>query len=174
MPQAIKHFNGTATSGSATIYTCPASTIAILLPSIVVNQSSTFKGATFAWNSSSVAADTQGNLRFYAYSDTHDLAHVSTIDKYNVLITVPDSNNANSVTYYSPNYTTSLSTSNGAGLFANAASADSNPISPDGSTGKNHCTGPWVMSAGHKLSYSLHSSGVTMQYNFLILEEAAG
>jgi hypothetical protein len=179
MPQAIKHFNATLTnSSSGTVYTCPADTIAIVIPTITVNQNATNAQTTFSWNSSTAAASFSGNLSFHYYSDSADMAHVSAIDKYNILVTVPDSNNANSKTLFAASYTTSLDTVSIASHMANGLSADYNPITPSG-VGKSssntpgvHATGPWVMSAGHVLSYYLNGNQSTT-YNFLILEEAA-
>ena len=177
MPQAIKHFNAIATGqASATVYTCPASTIAIVIPTITVNQS-TSDYSTFSWNSSSAATQTAGNLSFYGFGDSNDYAHVSAIDKYNVLVTVPDDNHVSSITYFSASYTTL--TGNPATRFANGTSADSNPITPTGGGRLGsvyvpavHSTGPWVMSAGHVLSYYT-DNGTAISYNFLVLEEAA-
>lgn len=178
MPQAVKHFTGTANGqASATVYTCPASTIAIVIPTISVNAGSN-DYITFGWNSSSAATQYGGNLSFYAYNDSNDQAHVSAIDKYNVLVTIPEDNNASAITYFSASYTGNLA-GNNAVEFENGASADTNPITPTGGgrlgstyTPAVHSTGPWVMSAGHVLSYYV-DSGSYISYNFLILEEAA-
>lgn len=177
MPQAIKHFNATATGlASATVYTCPASTIAIVIPTITVNGGAG-DYSTFSWNSSSAATQTVGNLSFYGFGDSNDYAHVSAIDKYNVLVTVPDDNSASSITYFSASRAP-MAGNNAVG-FNNGASADTNPITPTGGGRLGsvyvpavHSTGPWVMSAGHVLSYYI-DNGTAISYSFLVLEEAA-
>jgi len=178
MPQAIKHYTGTATGNSnATVYTCPASTIAIVLPTITVNQGAS-DYATFSWNSDSAAGQTVGNLSFYSYGDANDRANVSAVDKYNVLVTVPDGNSSNAITYFSATRTTLTGATANSSAFTNDGAADTNPITPSGlgDSSSNspgvHATGPWVMSAGNVLSYYI-DSGVYISYNFLILEEAA-
>ena len=173
MPQAIKHYTGTASGlTTTTVYTCPASTIAIVVPTITVRHSATAKYTTFGWNSSSAAGQQQGNLSFYYYSGSDDYANVSAMDKYNVLATVPEHNDASAKTYFSASYAT-LTTSNTVTVFSPSNLTKRNPIAPDGQSGGCvHATGPWVMSAGHVLSYHTDVS-TFLTYNFLIIEEAA-
>jgi len=173
MPQAVKHYTGTASGlTTTTVYTCPASTIAIVVPTITVRHGATGKYTTFGWNSSSAATQVGGNLSFYYYSGTPDYVNVSAIDKYNVLATVPKNTDANSKTYFSASYTT-LTNSNTATVFSSSGLTANNPIAPDGQSGGSvHATGPWVMSAGHVLSYHTDVS-TFLTYNFLIIEEAA-
>lgn len=179
MPQAIKHFNATLTnSTSDTVYTCPADTIAIVIPTITVCHNANSVQTTFSWNSSTAAGDFTGNLSFYYYNGANDLAHVSSLDKYTVLATVPDSNDTNAFTYFSASHTSSLNVSSVGAAFGNGQSDHSNAVTPIGSSRTSsfvpsvHSTGPWVMSAGHVLSYYLNGNQSTT-YNFLILEEAA-
>jgi hypothetical protein len=171
MPQAIKHFNAVLTnSTTGTVYTCPADTIAIVIPTITVNHNANSVQTTFSWNSSTAAGSFTGNLSFYYYATANDQAHVSAIDKYNVLVTVPNSNNASASTYFSASHTSNLDSSSVASSFGNGLSADTNPIHT--ADDHVHSTGPWVMSAGHVLSYYLNGNQSTT-YNFLIIEEAA-
>ena len=64
MPQAIKRFSGLVASSTSTVYTCPTSTIAIVMPSINVGSAGSQGNTTIGWNSSSTCTNATGNLMF--------------------------------------------------------------------------------------------------------------
>jgi len=184
MPQAIKHYNGYLSGGSdnASIYTCPANTIAIVLPSLVIMSDGSNANVTIGWNSSTSVATDTGNLKF-AGVDANKPYLVSHASKYDVM--VPVRGNDDSLTYFSPNHTANLT--NGFYAFKSLQSTGSNSYQSESAPGfwasnqegngdniklRWFHTGAWVMSATHKLGINTDSQG-SIQYNFLILEEAA-
>jgi hypothetical protein len=182
MPQAIKHYTGQLTSGSNTsVYTCPASTIAIVMPSIHIGPTGSGT-TTFSWNSSSNVGSSTGNLSFTAM-DSQISYLISCTDKYDVQIPVrPDTT---SYVHYSPYYTsnitqyyaafkqlTNTSAQNNAQAYGMHAPRTNSTSGTDGYWMlKNFHTGPWVMSAGHK--FGVYTTGAYVHWNLLILEEAA-
>lgn len=187
MPQAIKHYTGSVTSGTVNtaIYTCPASTISILLPSITITSSSTTAVVTIGWNSSTSVAATTGNLTFTGI-DSDAPYIISHTSKYDVQVPVRFS--ANSYTHYSAAHTSSLTSYLASWKGIQNLSTPHNQESAYGtwvqakqqatSGGDAHIalhdfrTGAWVMSAGHKLGIYTNSTG-HVRYNFLVLEETA-
>lgn len=181
MPQAIYQYNGLHTSSTTTVYTCPADTISIVVPSITVGSSGN-GNATIGWNSSTVVAQNTGNLAWSGldYGMTY---LVAALDKYNIRVAVNSSNQ--SYVYFSPNHTTNI---NQAYYALNMPQGTSGPTqnpfvtgeyTPNTNTtsgtdsyyaGRYFHTGPWTMSASDKLTIRAQSAFV--QYNFLIIEEA--
>lgn len=184
MPQAIKRFSGLVTSGTTTVYTCPSSTIAIVLPSINCgNTGSSNTDVTIGWNSSTTASNGTGNLMFqdFEYSRGYLVSYTS---KYDVQIPVRGSTAAR--TWYSPHFTSNVDQP----YFAFGALTDSGHLDDNNSAYGEYVpnqgnqasgqdayyylrsfrTGAWHMGAGHKLSINVSNSYV--HYCFLIIEEA--
>lgn len=191
MAQAIKQFNGTTygpvSVAYTTVYTCPSDTVAIVLPNCMFIP--TYSGGTGAlgYNSSSVS-DTYsdyGNFLInggdvdFPYQITHD-------DKHRVRIGLMNQNTDSNM-YYSPNWTTNI-TSNTYALKENREPWTNSTYGPHfaaivggqmgrspNSNGSIHAddlvAGTWVMGAGHKLTLSAQL--MRIQYSFLIIEEAA-
>lgn len=181
MPQAIKHFNGLHSSGTTTVYTCPTSTIAIIVPSVTIGSAGSGR-CTFGWNSSTNAAQTTGNL-MYRELDYGLTYLLSAVDKYHVQVAINTS--TQSYVHYSPNHTSSLDAAYyGLQMPYSNSGANANPkvtgyYTPNTNAtsgsdsywlARNFQTGPWAMSAGDKLT--IYSSSAFIQYNFLIIEEA--
>tara|TARA_R110002049_G_scaffold70706_1_gene182625 strand:- start:55 stop:495 length:441 start_codon:yes stop_codon:yes gene_type:complete len=137
---------------------------------------------TIGWNSSTSVGDGTGNLKFGGV-DANNPYLVSHASKYDVM--VPVRGTTDSITYFSPNHTGSLTD----GAYAFKSLQDTGSSSPysesapglwrgnqEGNSAniklKWFHTGAWVMSATHKLGINTSNSAYC-QYNFLILEEAA-
>lgn len=189
MPQAIKHFNGTVRGTTDNnIYTCPASTIAIVLPSISIMGSSTNGFVTIGWNSSTSVSNTQGNL-YFSGIDSDAPYLISHTSKYDVQVSVR-TGSTDSTTHYSPSFTTNLSSTQYAwNYFAGNSLTTSyqrasafgtwavlQPTSTNTTLGtaqlRDFRTGAWSMSAGHKLGIDAQNNSFA-HYSFLIIEEAA-
>ena len=186
MPQAIKHYTGSVTNTTSdSIYTCPASTISIVLPSITIASSSSNGIITIGWNSSTSVAATTGNITFTGI-DSDAPYMISYTSKYDVQVPVRFSQD--SLTYYSAAHTSSLTSSTNAwrGIqslsspyLKESAYSSWGAVQPASTSGgfsyislRHFHTGAWVMSAGHKLG--IHANNVAYaKYNFLVLEEAA-
>jgi hypothetical protein len=181
MPQAIKHFNGLASSSTTTVYTCPTDTIAIIVPAITIGSSGNGK-CCFGWNSSTNAAATTGNL-MYKDLDYGITYLVSAVDKYHVQVACNTS--TQSYVYFSPNHTSSIDAAyyslqmpySNSGANANPKVTGFYTPNTNATSGtdsywlaRNFQTGPWTMSASDKLTIFAQSAFV--QYNFLIIEEA--
>lgn len=196
MPQAIKQFNGlcdgSSTFQQTTVYTCPANTIAIVLPNCLFMATTSNGIATLGYNSSSVTHTTSpssgsGNYGVdgidvtYPYQITHD-------GKHNVKIAVQGHRTGSNM-YYTPNFaSTSLrSPYSGYAQLENWAASNTSlePVQGGWVAGSitrlnssnapffpnDFIVGTWNMGAGHKLSLAAQS--VRIQYSFLIIEEAA-
>lgn len=186
MPQAIKHYTGSVSNTTNTnIYTCPASTISIVLPSITITSSGSGGTVTIGWNSSTSVASTTGNISFTGI-DSDAPYIISHTSKYDVQVPVRFSQD--SLTYYSAahtsNITNSINSWRGIQSLSSPYHKESaygswNAAQPTATSGgfsyislRHFHTGAWVMSAGHKLGISSTNSAYT-KYNFLVLEEAA-
>lgn len=187
MPQAIKHYTGSVhNTTSDSIYTCPASTISIVLPSITITGSSSNGAITIGWNSSTSVASTTGNLAFTGI-DSDAPYIISHTSKYDVQ--VPVRYFQDSLTYYSAAHTAGV-TSGGIYSWRGMQSLTTPHVKESAfgtwiqarqqaTSGVDNYialhdfrTGAWVMSAGHKLGIYANNAAYA-KYNFLVLEEAA-
>lgn len=192
MPQAIKEFSGTVYQSSytqeASIYVCPADTIAIVLPNILFVPSTSGASGGVGWNSSSYSnyntSTGTGNIAItagdanYPYQISHDDKH-----KVRIGLMLADTN---SFFYYSPAFTTSLKNyaysmkeNQNNWLSSNAIfsaivgdAVVRGPSSNYAYYPSSFTAGTWCMGAGDRLS--LNSFALRIQYSFLIIEEPAG
>lgn len=191
MPQAIKQFRGLhGTSTTSTIYTCPANTIAIVLPNILVTPQGQGGGhGTIGYNSSSVCSSSSSNKTGnysitngepgYQYQITHD-------NPYGVKIAIGPHNNSTTQVYYSPSFTTNVHNNLYAmrtlnSYYGSTVTTQAGLVAGDGMyrgpsvnytlTPNDFWAGTWAMSAGHKLTMSTQYQ-LYFQYSFLIIEEA--
>ena len=143
MPQAVKNFAGN--SGSTTVYTCPADTVALVIPNITLTPTAQYYKHSICWNSSSVASASVYNIYMNDPPSSIDF-RIQAEGKYQSRFTYTGSTNV----YYR------------AGPTGTIITAPSNML-----------LGHWSMSAGHKLSLYTEAGG-DFTYSFLILEEVAG
>jgi hypothetical protein len=192
MPQAIKEFSGytegASNVGANTIYTCPANTVSLILPSF------TYKcngggGSTFAikWKGSASTGTSNGNLVFMDMSNGDGVSGVA-LSKYDIEIAIPQ-DYASRVLFtagpFSNNRTITTSPFMGGGsnvtnTYDQGLVRAGNTFGAPGSTTStynafgNFKTGPWTMGPGDVLSYTTGTTATLQhfQYTFLILEEA--
>ena len=196
MAQAIKEFSGIGKGAgfndfNSTIYTCPANTVAIVLPSIMSIASSNGARTAISWNSSSTAhwATNNGMGNIIINSDPFESMQISHTGKHAVKCATGVNDEAASGTTkirYSPAFVASglyntyylaMNEPSGsttsdkpirAGLVSNNMWSRSSgyPLAPN-----EFEMGTWVMGPGHKLHIHTGSSG-RANYSFLIIEEA--
>jgi len=164
MPKAIKHFSGTHNSGTGTIYTCPASTVAIIFPTLNLRTLYSSRNHSMSWNSSSDASETIYNINWRDVSNAQNYGLMS-LGKY-----------TNRMSWTTADEIYHRGDANGSDNAASLAykSGPSSQYSTNiGGNNFDLVLGPMVMSAGHKLSFFTELGG-NFSYSFLILEEEAG
>ncbi len=174
MPQAIKHFSGTPSDNQGTIYTCPANTIAMLIPSITMDSINGTRSMNLAWNrSSALTGDTQGNLRIVLPS-SNSLTVIAN-NKYDVEIGFP-ANTSSSVKFVADGNQNPEN-----GLYVNGSTTTATKTNAGAVSSstfdvyRSFKTGPWIMSSGDVLSYYINIHNyLKFSYSFLIIEEPAG
>ena len=157
MPQAIKYFSGTAVTGSTTVYTCPANTTALIIPTVSFSASS---GGSWclAYNTSSVASDSVYNIR------TEGQTWLTARDKYSSVISYGSGGGSIHKAHPDAEYML-ISDLPGYNSISSTTMATFDHTA--------YLVGPLAMGAGHKLSlYSSNGSEKT-GYSFTIIEEAA-
>ena len=162
MPQAIKHFSGTAVGQSTTtIYTCPANTVAFVIPSISFNSLNDY--TYMVYNSASLATSS-----YYNWSVVHQ-GLLTNYNKYlNIFSKVSVSNGATFKAHPDAEYTNDIVMP----FFTGVSNESIAQVRDQPQVGK--MAPAMIMGAGHKLSLFVQGSGNKTGYNFLILEEAAG
>ena len=158
MPQAIKHFSGTAVGQStSTIYTCPANTVAFVIPSISFNDRNAY--TYIVYNSASLATETYYN---WAVSNQ---ALLTNYNKYlNIYSRVSASNVASFKAHPDAEYTNDIVLP----FFTGVSNESVAQLKEKPQVGK--MAPAMIMGAGHKLSLYVQDSGNKTGYNFLILE----
>lgn len=198
MAQAIKQFSGTAYNFNgfyATIYTCPANTVAIVLPTILIVPAMTGNQAAIGWNSSNTCDHRnssgvnygRGNI-LYKSMVGYEPMMITHTDKHSVRMStgINQDTSLSPFWVYTPSFATNLWQSGHGQNEPNAGHPYDYAFKSGIVAGSNfrgastnyalqpmdQHIGTWSMSAGHKLSLSCSSSG-RIQYSFVIIEEAA-
>ena len=189
MPQAIKEFSGHVTSGNATVYTCPANTVSLILPSFTYFYKGSGDGDKFSikWKGSASTDREIGNLTFGDLGGNYSVSGVS-LSKYDIEVAIPQNYSVQAM--FTPGPCTTTRASNSAAYLgggSNLGNSYNSGLVKSGSTygtpGYNTSTynafnkfktGAWAMGPGDVLSYYLGSSSNTCEfsYTFLILEES--
>jgi hypothetical protein len=187
MPQAIKEFNGRATSGNATIYTCPADTVAILMPTwnhIHFGYSGSDR-FSLKWKGAATTSTEIGNLTF-EYGGGGKSVGMACLSKYDVELALPQDSdvrvifkagefNSTAATNNSPWFGSTNGGSRYQQGFVRGGVTTASSYSNDGTYNfyNQFKVGPMVMGPGDVLSYHLGASAsVGFSYSFLIIEEA--
>ncbi len=179
MPQAIKHFNGYYRSSSAsTVYTCPANTVALVVPTLTIVSAQANLQTAIKWNGSAITSLSMSNL-LIRHNQNNQSTAVTALSKYDIEIGYYS---GESQIYFQPGEPfTGIDSGNYAAYFGQTNDYQS------GRTSSSHAwevsgnprwtsfkTGHWAMSSGDVLSHLGNSSNQTLYYNYVILEEAEG
>lgn len=171
MPQAIKSYNGVINGGdNTTIYTCPTSTIAIVIPNISINSTVANTKFGVGWTSSSdIGTDGQYSNFWHNNVDASQPLSIYPRTKYDIRLNNPYNSSDSRWTpggdrnaFYHTNVQASVTGALGIGTIAG-----------NSSTSLDNSFGTWIMAATHKLNLFTNNTSLLVHYNFLILEEAA-
>lgn len=174
MPQSIAKYNGqyTGGSGATTVYTCPANTVALIVPNMFIYVGANSTNSSIRYDSSSAASAGTGNI-LYASPPTGNFCHIAAVDKYRISLHAsnggsddvrfrPDSGSTNYLGY---------TESNQASRFV-AEHYEMYTSSTVGSYATRMVVGPWLMDAGNILSLFSDNTNNRISYSFMIIEEA--
>jgi hypothetical protein len=176
MPQSIAKYNGqyTGGSGATTVYTCPASTVALIVPNMFIYNGSSGAYTSIRYDSSSAASVSAGNVIFAGPATTNAFVHIASLDKYRISLQAqsafrndvrfrPDSGSTNYLGYTESN--------EAARYVAEHYDMDTG-TEAGGSKATGMIVGPWLMDAGNILSLFADNSNNRISYSFMIIEEA--
>jgi len=180
MPQAIKHFSGNYRSTStSTVYTCPADTVALVVPTLTIVSAQANRKTAIKWNGSAISNINECNL-LIRHNQSAMSTNVTALSKYDIEIGYYQ---GYCQIYFQPGQPfTGIDSGNYGAYLGQATDYKSGRVSSNfayevsGNPRWNSFkTGHWAMSSGDVLSHSCDSSGnQTLYYNYLILEEAEG
>lgn len=176
MPQSIAKYNGqyTGGSGATTVYTCPADTVALIVPNMLMYNGSSGAFTSIRYDSSSAATGTTANIIFYAPSTSNAFVHIASLDKYRISLQA-QSAFRNDVRFYpssgSINYLGYTESNEAARYVAEHYDMDTGSEA-GGSKATGMIVGPWLMDAGNILSLFANNSNNRISYSFMIIEEA--
>ena len=176
MPQSIAKYNGeyTGGSGATTVYTCPASTVALVVPNMYMFCGSSGTFTSIRYDSSSAATGSAANVIFAAPATGSAFVHIAALDKYRISLQA-QSGFRNDVRFYpssgSINYLGYTESNEAARYVAEHYDMDTGQES-GGSKATGMIVGPWLMDAGNILSLFANNSNNRIGYSFMIIEEA--